>query len=258
MRTEKTVGAYNMPDAPGTWKEKYTVKVYEADNLGRAGIVPLFDYFQDIAWCHYSRVEAALGKFLTGSEIWAMTRVEVYLDRPAMWKEEVELETWSRGIEKLTAYRDFFIRDMQGGQIGAGTATWVVLDLETKKIQRLESISAKWPSQTGKSSVNKNADKVPSPANAAYSEGFKVNYSDMDVNQHVNSGRYIQWMIDDFGREFLEKHALAHIKVNFAEEAMPGDGLIAGRLDKGNGLWSAHIIREGSSKEVCRAEIQWK
>jgi acyl-ACP thioesterase len=247
-----------MQTAPDTWKEKYTVKVYEADNLGRAGIVPLFDYFQDIAWCHYSRVEAALGQFLTKSQIWAMTRVEIHIERPALWKEEVELETWSRGIEKLTAYRDFFIRDTKGNQIGAGTSTWVVLDLETKKIQRLNDIAEKWPSQVEKSGINKNADKVLPPENPVYSGAFNVNYSDMDVNQHVNSGRYIQWIIDDFGREFLEKNTLGAIKVNFADEAMPGDEIVAGRQDKGGGLWRAHLIRKGSAKEVCRAEIQWK
>jgi len=247
-----------MQTAPAAWKEKYTVKVYEADNLGRAGIVPLFDYFQDIAWCHYSRVEAARGRFLTKSQIWAMTRVEVRLERPAVWKEELELETWSRGIEKLTAYRDFIIRDKEGLTIGAGTSTWVVLDLDTKKIQRLGSIAAKWPSQLEKSSINKNADKVLTPEKPRYSGSFKVSYSDMDVNQHVNSGRYIQWMLDDFGREFLEKNAVKIIKVNYADEAMPGDELVAGREDKGNGSWLVHIMRKDSVKEVCRAEIQWK
>ena len=247
-----------MNTAPGEWKEKYKVKVYEADNLGRAGIVPLFDFFQDIAWCHYSRVEEARGPFLTSSQIWAMTRVEFHLERPAMWKEEVELETWSRGIEKLTAYRDFIIRDKDGGKIGAGTATWVVLDLQTKRIQKLSEISRKWPSKPDTYSIDKNADKVTSPKNADYSEPFKVSYSDMDVNQHVNSGRYIQWMLDDFGRDFLEKNSVNILKVNYADEAMPGDELLAGREDKGNGLWYAHIVRKGSLKEVCRAEIQWK
>ena len=247
-----------MREAPGEWKEKYTVKVYEADNLGRAGIVPLFDYFQDIAWCHYNKVEAALGQFLTKSQIWAMTRVEVHLDRPAMWKEEVELETWSRGIEKLTAYRDFVIRDAAGLTIGAGTATWVVLDLETKKIQRLNGIAAKWPSQVSKFSINKNADKVISPQSAVYSEPFSVNYSDMDVNQHVNSGRYIQWMTDDFGREFLEKNSVGSIKVNYLDEAMPGDELMAGREQRPDGAWICHLIRKDDKREVCRAEIQWK
>ena len=247
-----------MQPAPSEWKETYTVKVYEADNLGRAGIVPLFDYFQDIAWCHYSRVEAARGPFLSKSQIWAMTRVEVHLERHALWKEEVELETWSRGIEKLTAYRDFIIRDKKGDKIGAGTATWVVLDLETKKIQNLSGISEKWPSKPETYSLNKNAEKVAPPKGALYSESFKVSYSDMDVNQHVNSGRYIQWMTDDFGREFLEKNTVSAIKVNYAGEAMPGDLLVTGREDKGNGLWLVHLIRKDNSKEVCRAEIQWR
>lgn len=246
-----------MDSVPGEWKDTYDVKVYESDNLERGGLITLFNYFQNSAWGHYSRVDKVLGPFLSRSQIWAMTRAEIRLERPARWQEVVELTTWSRGIEKMMAFRDFIISGANGERIAAGTATWVVLDLEEKRIQRLSDIAAKWPSKPDTFSINKNAEKVDPPLNPEYDETFRVRYSDMDLNHHVNSSRYIQWMLDSFGREFLEKNELKKAEINFLDEAMPGDEVFTGR-EKISGtplILVANVTRKGGNREVCRARF---
>ncbi len=243
--------------APSEWKEKYDVKVYESDNLGRGGLITLFNYFQNAAWGHYSRVDRARGPFLTPNQIWAMTRVEIQLERPAKWQEVVEVETWSRGIEKLMAFRDFIIRDLKGERIAAGTATWVVLDLETKRIQRLSEIAERWPSKPDVFSIRKNADRVDPPANPEYGEAFKVRYSDMDLNHHVNSSRYIQWMLDSFGREFLERYEITKAEINYIDEAMPGDDVITGYEKTSDAplVFLTNVVKKSGNKELCRARF---
>jgi len=244
-------------EVPREWKEKYEVKVYESDNLERGGLVTLFNYFQNTAWSHYSRVDKVLGPFLAKNQIWAMTRVEIHLTRPARWQEVVEVETWSRGIEKLMAFRDFVISDSHGEKIAAGTATWVVLDLESKRIQRLTALTEKWPSKPGVLSIGKSAEKVDSPANPAYGEAFRVQYSDMDLNRHVNSSRYVQWMLDSFGREFLERNEVGRAEINFLDEAMPGDEIYTGREQVSDTppVFLANVSRKGDSREICRARF---
>ncbi len=242
---------------PSEWKEKYEVKVYESDNLERGGLITLFNYSQNSAWSHYSRVDRVLGPFLAANQIWAMTRVEIHLVRPARWQEVVEVETWSRGIEKLMAFRDFVVRDERGEQIAAGTSTWVVLDLESKRIQRLTELSEKWPSKRDKSSIGKNAEKVDPLTQPAYGEMFRVRYSDMDLNRHVNSARYVQWMLDSFGREFLEKHEVSKAEINYLDEAMPDDELFTGREQVADPprLFRANVSRKADNREICRARF---
>ncbi len=246
-----------MNSVPSEWKEKYAVKVYESDNLERGGLVTLFNYFQNTAWSHYSRVDRIRGPFLARNQIWAMTRAEVQLQRPARWQEVVEVETWSRGMDKLMAFRDFVIRDARGERIAAGTATWVVLDLENKRMQRLSELAEKWPSKPEVFSINKNADKVDPPSNPEYGEPFKVRYSDMDLNHHVNSSRYIQWMLDAFGREFLERYELKKAEINYLDEAMPDDEVLTGsqKISDQPLVFLANVTRKSGNKEICRARF---
>ncbi len=242
---------------PYEWKEKYEVKVYESDNLERGGLVTLFNYFQNTAWSHYNHVNKVRGPFLSKNQIWAMTRVEVHLNRPAKWQEVVEVETWSRGLERMTAYRDFLIRDEANERIAAGTSTWVVIDLESRRIQRLTEIADKWPSKPGVFSIDKNADKVDPPIAPTSGEAFRIKYSDMDLNHHVNSSRYIQWMLDSFGREFLEKHQVEKAAINYLDEAMSGEEVFAGceKISDDPLVYVTNVVRKNDSKEICRARL---
>ncbi len=254
----KTIGMNDGANAaPSEWREKYDVKVYESDNLERGGLITLFNYFQNTAWSHYHRVDKARGPFLSSGQIWAMTRAEIRLVRPARWQEVVEVETWSRGLEKVLAFRDFIIRDVSGERIAAGTATWVVLDLQSKKIQRLNEMAARWPSKPDVLAINKNADKIDSLANPRLGESFRVRYSDMDLNHHVNSSRYIQWMLDSFGREFLERYEIRKAEINYLDEALPGDEVSTGseQVSSAPLVFLANVIRKIGNHEVCRARF---
>ncbi len=246
-----------MRSVPHEWKERYEVKVYESDNLERGGLVTLFNYFQNTAWSHYNRVDKVRGPFLSKNQIWAMTRVEVQIRRPARWQEVVEVETWSRGMERMMAFRDFIIRDAAARTIAAGTATWVVLDLESKRIQRLSDIAGRWPSKSDTFSINKNADKVEPPLTPEKGEPFHVKYSDMDLNHHVNSSRYIQWMLDSLGREFLERCEISKAEINYLDEAMPGDEVLTGleKISDMPAVFLANVTRHDNGKELCRARF---
>ena len=59
-------------------------------------------------------------------------------------------------------------------------------------------------------------------------------YFDFDLNRHVTSTRYIDWMMDTFPVDFHFTNFPKKISVNFMKETMPGD--------------SIHIIRSNKSE----------
>jgi medium-chain acyl-[acyl-carrier-protein] hydrolase len=82
----------------------------------------------------------------------------------------------------------------------------------------------------------------------------------MDLNHHVNSSRYIQWMVDSFGREFLERHDITKAEINYLDEAMPGDEVFTG-CEKSSDkplVFLANVTRKSGNKEVCRARLTFR
>ncbi len=249
-----------MNDAPMLWKDTYNIKVYEADAKGRANVTALANFFQNSAWSHYNNVERALGKLLPPGCIWLMTRLEMHILSMPKWSEDISVETWSRGIEKLMAFRDYIIRDKDGKEAAKGTTSWVVVDIDKRRIQKLDELAKKWPSNSGISALGKSADKIEELKNPAEGKFFSVKYSDLDPNRHVNNVKYIEWIMDGYDMKFIEDNEIVKFEVSFTGEAGYGeDAAVNAEKTQDKPLVFLHnIIRKSDGKEICRAKITYK
>ena len=176
------------------------------------------------------------------------------------WPEDVNVETWSRGIGKLTAYRDYIIWDCRSKEAAKGTATWVVVDTEKRKIQRLEELSAKWPSNSDKSAIGKSADKVQELRDHVAGKYFAVKYSDLDVNRHVNNVKYIEWIMDGYTMDFIESKEIKKFEINFIGETNYGDDVAvnAERLSEEPLVFLNNVVKKSDGRDICRARIEFK
>ncbi|MBN1114403.1 MAG: hypothetical protein JXA66_03605 [Oligoflexia bacterium] len=249
-----------MNEAPEEGIECYNVKVYEADAKGRANIAAIANYFQNSAWRHYICVEKALGRLIPEGSIWMMVRLEIVIKEIPRWGEDIKLTTWSRGIEKLMAFRDFCITDFEGNEKAKGTASWVVVDVKNRKIQKLGQLAEKWPSIKGRSALGRNADKLKELGNWIAGRFFSVRYSDLDVNRHVNNVKYIEWIMDGYSMEFIETNEIDKFEINFTGEANFGDDVAvnAERLSEKPLVYMHNIVKKGDGLEICRAKITYK
>lgn len=249
-----------MIEAPKEGTEIYNVKVYEADARGRANITSIANYFQNSAWKHYNSVEAALGQLIPDNSIWMMVRLEIDIESIPKWGEDIKLVTWSRGIDKMTAFRDFIIYGNDGARKAGGTATWVVTDIKSKRIVKLDELAKKWPSIPERSALGKSADKIEEPKNPVPGKFFSVKYSDLDVNRHVNNVKYIEWIMDGYAMDFIEANEINKFEINFTGEASFGDeaAVNAERLAEKPLVFLHNIIRKSDRKEICRARISYK
>jgi acyl-ACP thioesterase len=242
------------------WKKTYNVHVYESDQRARAKLTSLCNYFQNSAWEHYNAINMQRGPFLTVRQIWLMTRMEIEFSRFPQWDEDIEAVTWSRGIDRMLAFRDFNMTGEKGDEIARGSTTWVVIDIETGKIQRLDEMSKKWPSLPDNKAIGKSADKIETLQKPEYGPAFKAKYSDLDVNMHVNNVKYIEWALDSYPLEIIDTREIKKIQVNFEGETKLGDEVEVGseKISDEPLIFLNNVLRKKDHKEVCRIKIEWK
>ncbi|PKL91262.1 MAG: hypothetical protein CVV21_08600 [Candidatus Goldiibacteriota bacterium HGW-Goldbacteria-1] len=247
-----------MEQAPGIWTEKYDVNVYDADINGRLKITALCNYLQNTAWRHYSEIEKVKGAMLKSGHIWAMMRLEVEIYKTAAWGNKLTVETWSKNVGKVSAFRDYDVTDENGIRIAAATTTWVVIDPVTKKIQPLKSVAEKWPEQKDKSAIGREAGKVEAVLNPVASAEYKVKFGEFDVNRHVNNVSYIDWMNETLTKEYLETHEVKSLLINFMEEAEYGGRVTAVLEKKDENTFACAVIKKESGKEAARGRFVFK
>ena len=186
---------------------------------------------------------------------WVFSRLTINIVRPLNWNEVVEVETWPKDIVGLLYTRDFIIRDGEGKVVARAASAWLPIDLETKRPKRKESFDSKFFTFL----KDKYALKDPPEKLSDNHEGenFKVNstYFDIDLNKHVTSTRYVDWMMDTFPIDFLRRNYPKALSVNYIKETMPEMKLDITRAQNGPGEYIFEGVHSETGKTSFRGKI---
>lgn len=237
-------------------KNHLSTKSYFINRFGKLSTSFLFYQLQDIAWEHADVLGFGFDKLKEDQQFWVLSRLRVKIIRRPVWGEDFTLETWSRGADRFYGYRDFYFVDKAGDQIIEATTSWLVLDLKSKKIVQLTNFK-NFPSYA-ESVFGENAKKVRAPKSEDNLHFTPALFTEIDINQHFNSGRYLERIINSYDFDFHEKNDLAEFEANFLKEGMPSDRLGVKKqfIDENNHICS--VVRESDGADLIRAKMVWK
>ena len=237
-------------------KNHLTTNSYFINRFGKLSTSYLFYQMQDIAWEHADILGFGYNKLKEGQQFWVLSRLLVKITRRPGWGEDFTLETWSRGADRFYGYRDFYFVDKDGENIIQATTSWLVLDLKSKRVVQLTDFG-EFPKYE-ESVFGKNARKVRPPKTEDTLHFTPALFTEIDINQHFNSGRYLERIINSYDFDFHEKNELAEFEVNFLKEGMPTDQLAVKKqiIDETNHICS--VVRESDGVDLIRAKMIWR
>lgn len=244
------------------YERKYPVNVFDTDIRGRLSPGSLFNYFQDLAGRHASLLGFGREHLIANGYFWVLSRMLVKIERmPQTW-DEVTVRTWPRGTDAIFALRDLEMYDAGGNRIAGASSSWVIVDLETRKVQRpdraLSFLNAQYPEQRA---LEANAGKVPAlQGDSNRLTRLTAQLDDVDVNNHVNNARYIHWVTNSYDKAFIETYIPDTVEVNYLSEGHQGDEINIHTTGMNDGDYSFihSVTREADHAELCRIRIKWK
>ncbi len=237
------------------YKQEHSTKSYFVNRFGKLSTSFLFWQIQDIAWEHAEKLGFGFDNLKQEQQFWVLSRLLVKIKRRPEWGEKFTVETWPAGIDGLLALRDIRFMDEMGETIIKATTSWLVLDVETKRIVKLELDSIPLNNERVLSS---NAGKVKAARSDEEIIYTPALFNEIDVNQHFNSGRYLERIIDSDGFDFHEQYELVEFEVNFVKEGVPADTM---GVRKQMGVDNTHIcsvVRQGDGADLIRARLVWE
>ena len=237
------------------YTKNLTTRSFYINRFGKLSTSFMFYQMQDIAWEHANILGFGYDQLKEDQQFWVLSRLLVKIGRRPIWGEKFTLETWSRGTDGFFAYRDYRFIDSKGETIIEGTSSWLVLDLKSKRIVRLTG-RKDFPAYE-ESVFGINAGKVKSPVNDSELTFTPVLFNEIDINQHFNTGRYLERIIDSFDFDFHEKNELAELEVNFLKEGMPKDRLAVKKEITDENTHLCCVVRESDKTELIRARLNW-
>ena len=168
---------------------------------------------------------------------WVLSRLTVELYRPLKWYESVDVETWPKNVERILYLRDFVLRDKDGGVVAKATSGWLAVDIETKRIRKIGGIHAEYFDHLkDKHAIPESPDKL-FPVNNGESFEIRSGYFDFDLNGHVTTTRYVDWMMDTLPIGFHRDNYPQKLILNMMKETMPEEKIRIVRNINGEGQY---------------------
>jgi medium-chain acyl-[acyl-carrier-protein] hydrolase len=239
------------------WEEQRFIESFDVDILGRMRPQTLFAYLLNSAWNHARGTVYGYEELSDRNLMWVLIKMQIVIKRQPKWGDQVVIETWGKRIERLYALRDFAVRSAAGEKMISATSSWMILGKKSGRPQRFDQKIDGFPWLPGKEEIETDLQKVQKLQSGKQIGHFRVQFSDIDVNRHVNSSKYLQWMIDSHSQEHLEEAELKAIELSFLAEALPKDEIAVLSEGRGNNELCS-VIRVSDNKELCRARFEWR
>lgn len=239
---------------------EYKVRFHEADFRGAVRPVTLLNYLQDAAAAHSASSGYPLSDLLARNMTWVLSRYHVRVVRYPEIGESIQVHTWRPALEGMFALRDFEVTDGRNGNLAVATSSWVILNLETKRPMKLDTVIPNFPTNNRRA-LQDDFATMPKPKKADMEEAFKVRMADLDLNRHVNHTVYVEWALETVPQDILQRFRPVEIEVGYRAEAFYGDTVLVRTetMDSGNSACFLHqLVNERDGKELTRLKTIWR
>lgn len=230
--------------------EKITVPCYDTDASWLLKPASFMNLAQEAAGRHAVYLGFGYDDLIVSNTAWILSRVHVeFIDTPK-WREDITLTTWHKGLNRLFFLRDFVLTDAQGKERVKATTSWLVLNLETRRLVRDPKLIEEGTVCT-ENAIETPADKVQMPKDVEpeFVMEHKVAYSDIDTNGHANNAMYMHWAMDAVDYDIASTRPVKEFTINFNHETKAGEvvKLYKAVVEKEDGR---HVFVEGRLAEA--------
>jgi acyl-ACP thioesterase len=238
---------------------EYHVNSYYTDLKKQLTLPALFCFLQESAFKHAENHNFGWTTMSENSFFWALSRMKVQINDYPLWNDSIFVETWSKKPDTIMAYRDFEVFLPDNKKSISATSAWLMLNMETRKPQRIALMKDKFPEPCSRNAFNIRLEKLPQHKNPAKDYFIHtVPYSAIDINGHVNNTLYVQWVIDSFPVDYILNHDIFDIEINYLQEAIINQQYFVIIEEFSQNEYLCSVIRYPDNRELSRMMLKFR
>ena len=198
--------SYNELDFKGRWKP---------DNI--------FLTMQEAAGIHAERLGVGYGVLRQKGIGWVLIRASLKMDKYPDINTPVTVTTWPEPEKRMLFPRFFTFKGDAGNLLGTASTLWALMDIENRSlvVPAAKGITVQTPTEPPLKLEL--PGKVRMPEGEISESTICPKYSDLDINNHVNNSKYIDWFCDQIPLELHARGFLSEISVSYSREIRSGE-----------------------------------
>jgi len=237
--------------------EDFRVRSYETNVNGVASAQTICNYLQEVAWNHATQLGVGGVQLFKKNLTWVLSRLHVQFFRYPQWREIIKIETWPSGKKGKFATRDFIVFDKNNDIIVKATSSFMLLDFSKMRTIAMPDFMKGIESPDRDRAIVDDFPKLPQPQNIDIKRQFDVRLSDLDINQHVNHVKYIDWALESIPLSVWKKRHLSQLEISFRSETRYGEGIIV-HTEQTEKIFLHQVISENDQRSLAVLRTSWK
>lgn len=237
-----------------------SLTLYEANYPIEEKLTPVQVYSKLVQWGiqtsskHDRYLKQQLDQeFLKAHQSWVITQNQLRIEKMVDETKSIQVTT------RVTQANRFFIQRyyeyfQQNQRIAAMTTQFVAIDLETRRLVRLNQVQQSLD-QVIDSTYSQTLPQLTTQLPADWDDRFEpvIESNDIDENNHVNNLIYLRWILNHL--ETIEQDAsrIQQIDIKYSQELLAEDHVIV----KGQCNSNYYIYKQSGESLAAYVQLTW-
>ena len=232
----------------------YVAEPFQVDFNGKLFMSVLGNNLLNTAGFHANDRGFGIATLNQSKYTWVLSRFVIEMNEMPSQYEHYSIETWIEKVFRFFTNRNFAIKGDGGKVYGYAKSIWAMISLDTRKPEDLLVLH-------GGSIVNyvvpEKECPIDPPGRVKVTDAepvftYRSCYSDIDVNRHFNSVKYIEHALDLYDEELFSGKEVKEMEVVFLNETLAGTNMA---FCKENGIVDIKNADNGDS--LCRLSFKF-
>ncbi len=236
----------------------YTIRTNEVNSQRQATPTALIHLMQEAALENVIDLKVSAWDLEKEQISWVLMRKHLDIRRLPHLGETITIRTFPAGFERVFTYRDYEVRDADGALIAESASTWLLMHTETRNMARIPKAIVEKGSFDNSNCLPHAKSRLPLVTAPTIEQEFRVNWHDMDFNEHLSNIRYMQWLFETVPGYTTMEQRLQTLDIIYKSECRWKDRVKIATQELGDGQYLHLLTRLSDGEEIARAQTAWQ
>ena len=207
-------------------EHKFFIGLRDVDKNRKIKNTALLSYLEELGGMHSNLIGYGLSNIEETKKTWILLNWKVKVINRPKYADTITVKTWSRGIDKFYAYRDFEVCNENGEVLCIATSKWIFVDINKGKIIKIsKEIEEGYGTESKNVFEEENNFEIKEKSEFISCTEFKITRNLIDFNYHVHNIYYLDLAIEALPKEIYNNLEFNNFKILCKREIKLGDNV---------------------------------
>ncbi len=185
--------------------------------------------------------------------VWVVSKSRVHFNKFPSWLDVVKGKSYATMVKPIRVETETAFRDENNEILFVTTQQSCVLDIETRKIKKVNLVTYPTDMEIEKSLLQGDYLKLNDEfSNEDFLYEQRIYSQDIDYSNHTNNAIYVRLIMNAFNSDFFTKNKITDFEIHYINESKEGQILKVYKKEENNNI---KFLIKNDERDIVRANL---